>query len=85
MRGYTSGSNLHAGDRYSSRAADSVLNGCIPVVVMDDVHAAFESILDWNLFSIQIKEVQLSCMSKNSLKQSTCIRFILEPLMLFHR
>lgn len=51
--------SLHVGDGYSSRTGDSILNGCLPVVVMDNVDAAFESILDWNLFSIRIKEVQL--------------------------
>ena len=29
--------------------------GCIPVVIMDEVHAVFESILDWASFSIRIK------------------------------
>lgn len=48
---------LSAGDGYSSRAGDSILNGCIPVVIMDNVDAAFESILDWNLFSVRINEV----------------------------
>ena len=45
------------GDGYSSRAADSVLNGCIPVIIMDEVDAVFETILDWNLFSVRIAEV----------------------------
>ena len=46
-----------AGDGYSSRAEDSILNGCIPVVIMDNVDAVFETILDWKSFSIRIKEV----------------------------
>jgi len=49
--------NCVTGDGYSSRAADSILNGCIPVVVMDEVDAVFETILDWELFSIRVPEV----------------------------
>ena len=47
------------GDGWSSRAEDAILHGCIPVVIMDNVHAVFESILDWDLFSIRIKEGML--------------------------
>ena len=47
-----------AGDGYSSRAADSILNGCIPVVIMDDVDACFETVLDWSLFSVRVPEVR---------------------------
>ena len=45
---------LHAGDGFSARAEDSVLHGCIPVVVaMDNVHAAFEGALDWSKFGVR--------------------------------
>ncbi|KAG2437847.1 hypothetical protein HXX76_005465 [Chlamydomonas incerta] len=44
------------GDGWSPRAEDAVLHGCIPVVIMDNVHAVFESILDWESFSIRIRE-----------------------------
>ncbi len=33
-----------------------MLHGCIPVVVMDNVHAVFESILDWDTFGMRIRE-----------------------------
>ena len=49
--------NCPAGDGYSSRAEDSILNGCIPVVIMDEVQAVFENILDWSSFSIRVAEV----------------------------
>lgn len=44
------------GDGYSARYADAVLHGCIPVVVMDNVEEAFESVLDYKQFSIRINE-----------------------------
>lgn len=47
------------GDGYSSRAEDSILNGCIPVVIMDEVQAVFESILDWSTFSLRVPEKEL--------------------------
>ena len=33
-----------------------MLHGCIPVVVMDEVHAVLESILDWDRFGLRITE-----------------------------
>ena len=47
-----------AGDGWSARAEDAVLHGCIPFVIMDNTHAVFESILDWDTFSIRIKQVR---------------------------
>ncbi|EFJ52271.1 acetylglucosaminyltransferase [Volvox carteri f. nagariensis] len=44
------------GDGWSARAEDAILHGCVPLVVMDGVHAVFESILDWDSFSIRIRE-----------------------------
>eukprot|EP00955_Chlamydomonas_euryale_P066949 359700-Chlamydomonas_euryale.AAC.1 len=48
-----------SGDGWSSRAEDAVLHGCIPVVVMDRVHAVFESLLDWDLFSVRVAEAEV--------------------------
>ena len=45
-----------AGDGWSGRAEDSVLHGCIPVVIMDEVHSVYESILDWDRFGVRINE-----------------------------
>uniref|UniRef100_A0A7R9V264 Exostosin GT47 domain-containing protein n=1 Tax=Chlamydomonas euryale TaxID=1486919 RepID=A0A7R9V264_9CHLO len=47
------------GDGWSSRAEDAVLHGCIPVVVMDRVHAVFESVLNWDLFSVRVAEAEV--------------------------
>ena len=48
-----------AGDGVSSRASDAILNGCLPVIIMDNVEPAFESILDWSAFSLRVREVSL--------------------------
>jgi hypothetical protein len=48
-----------SGDGWSPRAEDAVLHGCVPVVIMDGVHAVFESILDWGSFSLRVPESQL--------------------------
>eukprot|EP00798_Chlamydomonas_sp_ICE-L_P001799 gene1799-33219_t len=47
------------GDGWSARAEDAVLHGCIPLVIMDNVHAVFESILDWDTFSLRINEASI--------------------------
>lgn len=44
------------GDGWSPRVEDAVLHGCIPVIVMDDVHAVFETMLDWDSFSVRVSE-----------------------------
>ena len=49
---------LFPGDGFSSRAEDAVLQGCLPVVIMDDVEPTFSNILDWSAFSIRIAEVR---------------------------
>ncbi len=45
-----------AGDGWSARAEDAVLHGCVPVVIMDNVHAVLESALDWGSFSLRVAE-----------------------------
>ena len=37
-----------------------MLHGCVPVVIMDGVHAVFESALDWPAFSLRLREDQLA-------------------------
>ncbi|GFR42914.1 hypothetical protein Agub_g3913, partial [Astrephomene gubernaculifera] len=44
------------GDGWSARAEDAILHGCIPLVLMDGVHAVFESILEWDAFSVRLRE-----------------------------
>ena len=47
------------GDGWSSRAEDALAHGCIPAVIMDGVHAVYESIFSWEKFSIRIKENEI--------------------------
>jgi hypothetical protein len=35
---------------------DAILHGCIPVIIMDSVHLPFETILDYDSFTIRIDE-----------------------------
>lgn len=44
------------GDGWSLRIEDAVLHGCIPVLFHDGVHGPFESILEYDAFSIRLKE-----------------------------
>lgn len=55
LDGYISNAQIInlSGDGWSGRAEDSILHGCVPVVVMDEVHASWESLLDWSLFSLR--------------------------------
>ncbi|GFR40871.1 hypothetical protein Agub_g1522 [Astrephomene gubernaculifera] len=45
-----------AGDGWSARLEDAVLHGCIPVIICDNVHVVFESILDIDSFAVRIPE-----------------------------
>ncbi|GIL47978.1 hypothetical protein Vafri_4701 [Volvox africanus] len=48
-----------AGDGWSARMEDAVLHGCIPVIIIDNVHVAFESIIHVDAFTVRIDEAQL--------------------------
>jgi hypothetical protein len=48
------------GDGWSARMEDAILHGCIPCIIMDNVHAVFESIMDVDQFSVRIKESQMT-------------------------
>ncbi|KAG2488211.1 hypothetical protein HYH03_013205 [Edaphochlamys debaryana] len=48
------------GDGFSQRFEDAALHGCIPVIIMDQVQAIFESILDVASISIRIPEAEIS-------------------------
>lgn len=52
--------SLPLGDGWSGRAEDSILHGCIPVVIMDDVDPVFATALQWERFSIRVKEVRMT-------------------------
>ncbi|KAG2501891.1 hypothetical protein HYH03_000389 [Edaphochlamys debaryana] len=47
------------GDGWSTRAEDAIVHGCVPLIVMDEVHGVYESILDYASFSIRIRESAL--------------------------
>ncbi len=47
------------GDGWSSRLEDAVTHGCIPVIIFDEVHAVLESIVDFESFSVRIKEADV--------------------------
>ncbi|PSC76758.1 exostosin-like glycosyltransferase [Micractinium conductrix] len=47
------------GDGWSARLEDAVLHGCIPVIIQDGVHMAFEDILDYPAFSLCIAQADM--------------------------
>ncbi|KXZ50749.1 hypothetical protein GPECTOR_15g434 [Gonium pectorale] len=47
------------GDGWSPRLEDAVLHGCIPVIIMDDVQAVFESILEVSTFTVRLSQRDL--------------------------
>ncbi|PNH08222.1 putative glucuronoxylan glucuronosyltransferase F8H [Tetrabaena socialis] len=49
-----------ASDGWSPRLEDSILHGCIPVIIMDGVQAVFETILDLPSFSIRIAQKDMT-------------------------
>ncbi|KAL4443960.1 hypothetical protein ABPG75_011697 [Micractinium tetrahymenae] len=46
------------GDGWTARIEDATLHGCIPVIIMDQVHVSFESILDLSAFTLRIPEAE---------------------------
>lgn len=44
---------------WSGRMEDSVLHGCIPVVIQDGVDAPWETSLDWRSYSMRITREQV--------------------------
>ncbi|KAI3425325.1 hypothetical protein D9Q98_009089 [Chlorella vulgaris] len=47
------------GDGWTARMDDATLHGCIPVIIMDNVHVSFESIIDVTQFSIRVPQADL--------------------------
>jgi len=47
------------GDGWSSRFEESMLHGCIPVIIMDNVTVPFEGLLDVDSFSIRVKQADM--------------------------
>ena len=44
------------GEGWTARIEDSILHGCIPGIIMDNVQAQFESVLDFGAFSVRIAQ-----------------------------
>jgi hypothetical protein len=51
---------LQYGDGWSARAEDSILHGCIPVLVTDAVEPVLHGVVDWSQFSIRVPQAQLA-------------------------
>ncbi|EFJ04733.1 glycosyltransferase-like protein [Selaginella moellendorffii] len=44
------------GDGWSGRMEDAVLHGCIPVIIQDGIHLPYESLLDYESFTVRVAE-----------------------------
>ncbi|PSC76549.1 exostosin-like glycosyltransferase [Micractinium conductrix] len=44
------------GDGWSARMDDAMLHGCLPVIIMDEVHVSYESVVDISQFAIRVPE-----------------------------
>lgn len=47
------------GDGWSSRVDDAVRHGCIPVILIDNVHLPFESVLRYDAFALRVPEADV--------------------------
>uniref|UniRef100_A0A1D1Z4M1 Putative glucuronoxylan glucuronosyltransferase F8H n=1 Tax=Anthurium amnicola TaxID=1678845 RepID=A0A1D1Z4M1_9ARAE len=47
------------GDGWSGRMEDSILQGCIPVVIQDGIFLPYENVLDYRSFAIRINEDEI--------------------------
>ncbi|KAJ7243809.1 hypothetical protein O6H91_Y433300 [Diphasiastrum complanatum] len=44
------------GDGWSGRMEDSILHGCIPVIIQDGIHLPFENMLEYDKFAVRVAE-----------------------------
>ncbi|AQL09329.1 exostosin family protein [Zea mays] len=44
------------GDGWSGRMEDSMLQGCIPVIIQDGIFLPYENVLNYNSFAVRIQE-----------------------------
>lgn len=58
------------GDGWSARYEDSILHGCIPVIIMDNTHGPYEALLDYDKFSIRWPENKLEGLVEHLLNVS---------------
>ncbi|KAK2995767.1 hypothetical protein RJ640_010743, partial [Escallonia rubra] len=47
------------GDGWSGRIEDSVLQGCIPVVIQDGIYLPYENVLNYDSFAVRIREDEI--------------------------
>ncbi|KAL2630097.1 hypothetical protein R1flu_014783 [Riccia fluitans] len=47
------------GDGWSGRMEDSILHGCIPVIIQDGIHLPFENVLNYEQFALRVAEDEL--------------------------
>ncbi|EPS66816.1 hypothetical protein M569_07961, partial [Genlisea aurea] len=47
------------GDGWSGRMEDSILHGCIPVIVQDGVYSAYENVFNLESFGVRISEDEI--------------------------
>ncbi|KAJ0982339.1 hypothetical protein J5N97_010594 [Dioscorea zingiberensis] len=47
------------GDGWSGRMEDSILNGCIPVIIQDGIFLPYENVLNYNNFAVRIQEDEI--------------------------
>lgn len=47
------------GDGWSGRMEDSVLHGCIPVIIQDGIHLIYENVLEYQDFAVRIREDEI--------------------------
>ncbi|CAH9062866.1 unnamed protein product [Cuscuta europaea] len=50
------------GDGWSGRMEDSILQGCIPVVIQDGVYLPYENVLNYESFAVRIHEDEIPSM-----------------------
>ncbi|XP_004307567.1 PREDICTED: uncharacterized protein LOC101304329 [Fragaria vesca subsp. vesca] len=48
------------GDGWSGRMEDSILQGCIPVVIQDGIFLPYENVLNYESFAVRIREDEIS-------------------------
>ncbi|KAL8142927.1 hypothetical protein V2J09_015959 [Rumex salicifolius] len=52
------------GDGWSGRMEDSILQGCIPVIIQDGIYLPYENVLNYESFAVRIREDEISNMIK---------------------
>eukprot|EP00850_Spirogloea_muscicola_P023503 SM000362S13790 [mRNA] locus=s362:53583:57514:- [translate_table: standard] len=52
------------GDGFSARMEDSILHGCIPVIIQDGIHMAFENFFNYSKFTVRIAEKDIPNLTK---------------------